>query len=92
MTHKKECITLVEILAGQGHDIGIDSNGSGLRIENKTGSRSISPRLAPKEMVVWLNGYVNGIEEVQRATSLKMREAVPLPNYRDEIRKEAGRG
>lgn len=66
MSNKTECQTLVETLAARGHDVRLDQNGCGLRVTSLNESRDISPRLSPKEMCIWLHGYVNGIEELEK--------------------------
>lgn len=66
MTNRKECETLVSLLAARGHDVRLDSNSFGMRVETKDESRDISPRLSPAEMAVWLNGFICAIEEIDR--------------------------
>ena len=42
----------------------MDSNINGLRLTTKSGNRDISPRLRPKEMLVFLEGFVSAIDEL----------------------------
>jgi hypothetical protein len=66
MTNKEEIETVIRALQASGNDVKLDPASKGMRLVTMNSLRNIGPRMEPAEMVIFLNGYVNGVEETMR--------------------------
>ena len=64
MKNKQKVEQKIATLNSRGFACAMDSNINGLRLTTKSGNRDISPRLRPKEMLVFLEGFVSAIDEL----------------------------
>ena len=73
--YKKLFVSLLKILAKRMPDpasicFALDHDATGYRLylatDRSVYERSISPRLGPREMRIWLEGMIAGIEEYER--------------------------
>jgi len=74
---RETLVKKIEWLAKYGGGIGpftLDHNDGGYRLTCGSGSRDISPRLKPKEMVLYLNAMIDMAWELERAGVINQPE------------------
>lgn len=64
-SYREKCKQTVRVLNSRGFPCALDNNAGGFRLTGAKGDRDISPRLAPKAMDTWLDGFLQAVDAME---------------------------
>lgn len=92
MSNRKHAeFRLAHINKRMGTEFRMDVMQTGLRVVTANESRDVSPRLSPKEMVMWLDAFGVALDELERMAPLdRVRLIAPMaPEWAQQMAESA---